>query len=81
MVFHKARNFALSIAATALVFVSAGAYADDTEIFLGNPSNRLGAQHHADPGHLGEHGVEHDLANPLRPARDLYRHRRLREHR
>ena len=39
MVFHKARNFALSIAATALVLVSAGAYADDTEIFLGNPSN------------------------------------------
>ena len=39
MVFHKARNFALMIAATALVLVSAGAYADDTEIFLGNPSN------------------------------------------
>ena len=39
MVFHKARNFALSIAATVLVLGSAGAYADDTEIFLANPSN------------------------------------------
>ena len=39
MVFHKARNFALSIAATVLVLGSAGAYADDTEIFRGNPSN------------------------------------------
>lgn len=39
MVFHKARNCVLSIAATVLVLGSAGAYADDTEIFLGNPSN------------------------------------------
>ena len=39
MVFHKARNFALLIAATAAVLVSAGAYADDTEIFRGNPNN------------------------------------------
>lgn len=39
MVFHKARSCVLSIAATVLVLGSAGAYADDTEIFLGNPSN------------------------------------------
>ena len=39
MIFHKARNFALSVAATVLVLGSAGAYADDTEIFVGNPSN------------------------------------------
>ena len=39
MVFHKARNCVLSIAATVLVLGSAGAYADDIEIFLGNPSN------------------------------------------
>lgn len=39
MIFHKARNFALSVAATVLVLGSAGARADDTEIFAGNPSN------------------------------------------
>jgi type IV pilus assembly protein PilY1 len=39
MVFHKARNFALLIAATSAVLASAGAYADDTEIFRGNPNN------------------------------------------
>jgi type IV pilus assembly protein PilY1 len=39
MVFHKARNFALAVAATAATLVSAGAYADDTEIFRANPSN------------------------------------------
>jgi type IV pilus assembly protein PilY1 len=39
MVFHKARNFVLSIAATVAVLGSAGAYADDTEIFVANPSN------------------------------------------
>jgi type IV pilus assembly protein PilY1 len=39
MVFHKARNFALSVAATVLVLGSATANADDTEIFRGNPSN------------------------------------------
>ena len=39
MIFHKARNFALSVTATVLVLGSSGAYADDTEIFVGNPSN------------------------------------------
>ncbi|MGH8236825.1 MAG: hypothetical protein ACREXP_07350, partial [Steroidobacteraceae bacterium] len=39
MVFHKARNFALFVAATTAVLASAGAYADDTEIFRGNPNN------------------------------------------
>ena len=39
MVFHKARNFALSVAATVLVLGSTTANADDTEIFRGNPSN------------------------------------------
>lgn len=39
MVFHKARNFALLTAAAVLVLGSAGAHADDTEIFLANPSN------------------------------------------
>ena len=39
MVFHKARNFALAAAATVAVLASAGASADDTEIFRGNPNN------------------------------------------
>jgi type IV pilus assembly protein PilY1 len=39
MGFHKARNSGLLIAATVLVLGSAAAYADDTEIFLGNPGN------------------------------------------
>ncbi len=39
MGFHTACNFGRLIAATVLVLVSSGAYADDTEIFRANPSN------------------------------------------
>ena len=79
MVFHKARNFGRLIAATVLVLVSSGAYADDTEIFLANPSNLASPNIMLILDTSGSMDSNTISPVPYDPAAHLHRHRRLRQ--